>query len=156
MKRETSETIGTYSPTMEFFGRNKRTGELKEYGEIEIHAKSKRQNTGFYMVWIEQIRPKDTKTKLLLFLIRNMSNKSTILVTNDVLAKKLEVSDKTIRKADGRGRIHKVQIGQNLHQPEFYMERNTKRKRGSRKNISKRKFRKERHLKLCVKHGFYA
>ena len=97
MKRETNETIGTYSPTMEFFGRNKRTGELKEYGEILIHAKSKRQNTGFYMVWIEQIRPKDTKTKLLLFLIRNMSNKGTILATNDVLAKKLEVSDKTIR-----------------------------------------------------------
>lgn len=97
MKREISETIGTYSPTMEFFGRNKRTGELKEYGEILIHAKSKRQNTGFYMVWIEQIRPKDTKTKLLLFLIRNMSNKGTILATNDVLAKKLEVSDKTIR-----------------------------------------------------------
>ena len=142
MKKETSETIGTYSQTMEFFGRNKRTGELKEYGEIEIHAKSKRQNTGFYMVWIEQIRPKDTKTKLLLFLIRNMSNKGTILVTNDVLAKKLEVSDKTIctnKKIDGRGRIYKVQIGQNLHQPEFYMERNTKRKRGSRKNISKRK-----------------
>ena len=39
MKRETNETIGTYSPTMEFFGRNNRTWELKEYGEIEIHAK---------------------------------------------------------------------------------------------------------------------
>ena len=97
MKRSTSETIAKLPVKQEFFSRNKETGDITEYGEIELHAKQKERNSGFLMLWIQNVRPKDIKTKLLIWIIKNMSDKGTLSIKNDDLANRLKCSEKAIR-----------------------------------------------------------
>ncbi len=97
MKTKTGEKLGQIPITKQIFSRDKITGQIEELGEVELHTKSKNRNTGFFMVWLQEIRPKDLKTKVLFFLIRNMSNRGSIRMTNDQLAKKFECCEKTIQ-----------------------------------------------------------
>lgn len=97
MKRTTAETIAKLPITKQFYSVDKVTGEKTEYGEIELHAKARNRNTGFMMIWIQNVRPKDIKTKLLIWIVQNMSNKGTLNVKNEWLAKKLKCTERSIQ-----------------------------------------------------------
>lgn len=90
------QTIGWVNPKQKFYSEDD-TGKITEYGEVEIHSKDIRRNTKFTMLWTQEIKTNDHKLKMILWIIQNMSNKGTIAINSETLARILNCSEKTVR-----------------------------------------------------------
>ena len=86
--------------------RDKRTGELTDYGDAEIRTEERYRNKGFVMIW-PRIKSQIFELNFLFFLIRAMES-NYIIMTDEQLAKKFETTRQRIGRVKQKLKKDKI------------------------------------------------
>ena len=86
--------------------RDKRTGELTDYGDAEIRTEERYRNKGFVMIW-PRIKSQIFELNFLFLLIRAMES-NYIIMTDEQLAKKFETTRQRIGRVKQKLKKDKI------------------------------------------------
>ena len=86
--------------------RDKRTGELTDYGDAEIRTEERYRNKNFVMIW-PNIKSQIFELNFLFFLIRAMES-NYVIMTDEQLAKKFETTRQRIGRIKKKLKADKI------------------------------------------------
>lgn len=87
--------------------RDKRTGELTDYGDAEIRTEERNRNKGFLMLWTQGLKTKIFELNLMIWLINAMRD-NVVIIKDEQLAKKFECSRQRIGRLKQKLRKDKI------------------------------------------------